>query len=108
MFGFECYYVEASADIVRQYTRVPSDRAGDPTYLKDPQDQSSGLLRENNGVVGGLPGYTVYGLRLGYRFDDQMRCGLNIDNVTNKNYRPAHNRMDAFGFNVGMFFEMEF
>ncbi len=102
------FYCEFIADMVAAYTRVPSDRAGDPTYFRDPQDPGSGFLRENNGVVGALPGYTVYDLRMGLRFNDQVRCGINIENLSNKNYRPAHNRMDAFGFNLGVFLEATF
>jgi len=89
---------------VRKFTRVPSSRLqSDVTYRTDPQDPSSPLIRAD-----GLPGYTVVDLRAGIRFDQHVRAGLNLDNVTNKNYRPAHSRMDAFGASARVFVEVTF
>ena len=52
----------------------------------------------------GLPGYTVFDLRGGYRFTKNVRMTLALENIFDKKYRTAHSRMDAMGRNflIGM------
>ncbi len=98
------WYCQLTADIVRSFTRIPPARLqGDVGYRLDPQDPTSPLLRDD-----GLPGYTVYDLDVGYRISRKVRVGANLENLTDKNYRAAHSRMDAFGFNAGFFVEAVF
>ncbi|MHC4512874.1 MAG: TonB-dependent receptor [Planctomycetota bacterium] len=98
------WYVELVADIVREFTRIPSGRLqSDLGYKKEPQDSGSPLVRDD-----GLPGYTVFDLRGGVQLNENLAFGMNIENLTNKHYRPAHSRMDAFGFTVRVFLEATF
>lgn len=98
------WYVDLTLDFVRRFTRVsPARLHGDVGYRRDPQDPGSPLLRPD-----GLPGYTTVDLHAGYRFGEHLRAGMALENLTNKNYRPAHSRMDAFGFNASFFVEASF
>ncbi|GAB4148478.1 MAG: TonB-dependent hemoglobin/transferrin/lactoferrin family receptor [Planctomycetota bacterium] len=98
------WYCEVGADFVDRFTDISSSRLNsDVGYRKDPQEPSSPPLRDY-----GLPGYTAVYLEAGARIGDHWKVGANIDNLTNKNYRPAHARMDAFGFSLGVFVEAEF
>ncbi len=97
------WYAELEADFVRHFDRIPSSRlSSDLGYRREPQDPSSPLLRED-----GLPGYTVLKLQGGARVHEKARLGFSLDNLSNKNYRPAHSRMDAFGFSARFFFEID-
>lgn len=98
------WYVDITADFVDRYTDISSSRLqSDVGYRKDPQDPTSPLIRDD-----GLPGYTVIDISAGARLDEKLRLGVNLENVTNKNYRPAHSRMDAFGFNFNIWLEGTF
>ena len=47
-----------------------------------------------------MPGYTVYYLYGGMNVGDNAKLTLGIENLTDKKYRRAHSRMDAFGLNI--------
>ena len=98
------WYAAFEADFVRHYDRIPSSRlSSDVGYRSEPQDPGSPLVRDY-----GLPGYTVMNLRAGARVHEKVRLGMSLDNLSNKNYRPAHSRMDAFGFSARFFVEIDF
>jgi outer membrane receptor protein involved in Fe transport len=95
---------EFAADFVRHFDRVPSGRqAGDPGYRVDPQDPTSGHLRED-----GLPGYSVFDLRGGMNLSRWASVTVAIENLTNKKYRTAHSRMDAPGTNFQLTLDVHF
>lgn len=88
-------WFEFSADSVRQYTRIPSDRLDrDVGYYTDPQDPTSGKLREN-----GLPGYTVFDVRGGLDLCEDLSLTMAVENIGDKKYRRAHSRWDEPGVN---------
>ncbi len=98
------WYAEVSADIVGRYDRIPPGRLlSDPGYRSDPQDPNSPLLRDY-----GLPGYTVYDFRAGYRFCEKARMDFGVENFTDKKYRGAHSRWDAAGINAYVSLEVRF
>ncbi len=100
----DLWYAELTVDIVDSYTRIPSSRlSGDVGYRTNPQDPNSPMIRDD-----GLPGYTIFDIEMGARVNENLRCGVNLSNLTNKAYRSAHSRMDAFGFNAGIFIEASF
>ena len=93
------WYFDLTAEFVGRYTRIPPARLqGDVGYRQEPQDPSSPLIRPY-----GLPGYTVLNFRCGVKVHERIRLGMGIDNLTNKDYRPAHSRMDAFGLSARIF-----
>ena len=88
-------WFEFSADCVRQYTRIPSDRLdNDVGYFTDPQDPTSGKLRED-----GLPGYTVLDVRGGLDLCEDLSLTMAVENIGDKKYRRAHSRWDEPGVN---------
>lgn len=94
------WWAEFATDIVDRFDQVSDSRLnGDVGYRDDPQDSGSPLLRDY-----GLPGYTVFDVRGGYRFNENLRMTLALENILDKKYRTAHSRMDAQGRNllVGM------
>ncbi len=96
------WYAEVTADFVGAFTRVPGDVLNSSiAYRRDPQNSSSPLIRSD-----GLPGYSVFDLKAGWKPRENLRVGLNLENLTNKNYRSAHSRMDAFGFTARFYVEM--
>ncbi|MBM4063131.1 MAG: TonB-dependent receptor, partial [Planctomycetes bacterium] len=98
------WYVELTADFVDAFTDIdPARLRSDVGYRRNPQDPSSPLVRED-----GLPGYTLVHLEAGARLGERARCGFEIDNLTDVNYRAAHSRMDGFGINLGLWFEVTF
>jgi outer membrane receptor protein involved in Fe transport len=98
------WQLEFGADMVDRYDDIdPARLTGDAGYRSDPQNSSSPLLRDY-----GLPGYTVFYLQGSAKLSDNARCGLHLDNLGDKNYRAAHSRMDAFGFNLGLWVEVTF
>jgi len=108
-FGYEepvsgRWHFEVGADFVDDYTDIdPARLQSDVGYRRDPQNSSSPLLRDD-----GLPGYTTFYLEAGARWNEDTRFGLNLDNLSDKNYRSAHSRMDGFGVSLGLWFEVTF
>jgi hemoglobin/transferrin/lactoferrin receptor protein len=49
---------------------------------------------------GGTPGFTVFTLRGGYRFNDQVSATLALENLTNKDYRFHGSGQHEPGFNI--------
>ena len=99
------WWVEFSATMVRHFDRVPADRiAGDPGFRSDPQDITSPLVRPD----GSLPGYTVFDLRGGFKLSDNARVEFAIENMTDKQYRRLHSRMDAPGLNLRIGMTIDF
>jgi len=97
------WYWDLTAEFVGKYTRIPPARLqGDVGYRQEPQDPNSPLIRTY-----GLPGYTTLNLRCGVKLHEHIRLGLGIDNLTNKDYRPAHSRMDAFGISGRIFLTID-
>ena len=98
------WWFEVMADMVDRFDKIPPDRlAHDVGYLEEPQAPLSGMRRAY-----GLPGYTVYHLRAGYRFTDHVQASLSVDNLTDKLYRRAHSRWDEPGTNALVSLEMKF
>jgi len=99
-------FVEFIAEMVAKYDRIPSDRKqNDLAYRREPQDGSaSPLLRS----YGGVPGYTVFYLYTGINVTEQAKVTLGIENLTDKKFRRAHSRMDAFGIDVVFGMEVSF
>ncbi len=98
------FYAEIVADVVGRFDRVPPGRlTSDPGYRSNPQDPTSPLIRSY-----GLPGYTVFDFRAGYRICDNARIDLGVENFTDKQYRTAHSRWDAAGINVHVGLEITF
>ncbi len=91
-----------SVVMVGRLDRVPPSRlASDPTCRNDPQDPSSGQLRDY-----GLPGYAVLDVRGGINLTRYAAVTLAVENLTDKKYRPAHSRWDAPGINVLLSLEL--
>ncbi len=89
-------WFEFSADAVRKFTRIPSDRwAGDVGYLNDPQNPASGMIRSEPH----LPGYTVFDVRGGLDLCRDLSITMAVENLTDKKYRRAHSRWDEPGIN---------
>jgi len=89
-------YVEVVTEMVSRYDEIPADRIEhDLAYRQDPQNGDSPLLRS----YGGVPGYTIFSLYAGLNLSDNAKLTLAVENFTNKQYRRAHSRMDAFGIN---------
>jgi outer membrane receptor protein involved in Fe transport len=89
-------WFELRADMVGKYDEIPSDRAAsDLAWREDPQDGSSGYLRDYIGT----PGYTVFHVYGGMNLSEGTRVVLGIENLFDKKYRVAHSRMDAPGIN---------
>jgi len=98
------WWAEFATDIVDRFDQVSDSRLnGDVGYRSDPQDSTSPLLRDY-----GLPGYTVFDLRGGYRFNENVKMTLALENIFDKKYRTAHSRMDAAGRNVLVGMEARF
>lgn len=96
-------WAEFSAQFVRQYTRIPPSRlAGDVGYFEDPQDPTSGKRR-----TWGLPGYSVFDFRCGFKPVHNMTVVLGVDNIFDQLYRAAHARMDAPGRSFYLSCEIE-
>jgi outer membrane receptor protein involved in Fe transport len=86
---------EVESEIIGRWDRIPKDRLdNDPGYRVNPQNMSSPLVRPY-----GLPGYSVFNLKGGASFGEHVDVSLALDNVTNKNFRRAHSRMDDPGTN---------
>jgi hemoglobin/transferrin/lactoferrin receptor protein len=49
---------------------------------------------------GGTPGYTIYTLRLGYRFSEAFRASLALENITDKDYRAHGSGQNEAGTNA--------
>ncbi|MHC4550251.1 MAG: TonB-dependent receptor [Planctomycetota bacterium] len=98
------WWVEFLTKIVRHADRIPSDRAGDPGFFVDPQDPTSGLLRADLSI----PGYTVFVLRGGVLLTKDVRLEIALENLTDKEYRSLHSRMDAPGFNARVGITIDF
>ncbi len=82
---------EVVVDMVRHFKRVPADRlANDVAYWRDPADPASGKYRTY-----GLPGYTVVHVRGGVKLSDHLDVTAGVENVTDRRYRRAHDRMRA-------------
>lgn len=97
------WYFAFDAEFVGKFDRISSARLqGDVGYRQEPQDPTSPLIRDY-----GLPGYSTLNFRFGYKISDHIRFGMSIDNITNKLYRPAHSRMDAFGTTGRFFFKID-
>jgi outer membrane receptor protein involved in Fe transport len=95
------WWIEFSTTMVRHADRIPSDRvARDPGFRSDPQDITSPLVRPD----GSLPGYTVFDLRGGFKLTKRARVEFAVENLTDKEYRRLHSRMDApgLGIRIGM------
>jgi outer membrane receptor protein involved in Fe transport len=97
-------WIEAAAQFVRHYDRIPPDRlANDVGYWEDPQVSSSGKRRP-----WGLPGYSVFDLRAGMNLGSHARIECGVENLLDKLYRPAHARWDAPGRNFFVALEVSF
>jgi len=98
-------YVELIAEVVGKYDRIPSDRVlEDLAYRREPQDGSSPLLRS----YGGVPGYTVWYFYTGMNLCENAKVTIGVENFTNKKFRRAHSRMDAFGFDLILGLDIKF
>jgi outer membrane receptor for ferrienterochelin and colicin len=98
-------YVELIAEVVGKYDRIPSDRKEkDLAYRRDAQDGSSPLLRS----YGGVPGYTVFYFYTGMNLCENAKFTIGVENFTNKKFRRAHSRMDAFGFDLVLGLDIRF
>jgi outer membrane receptor protein involved in Fe transport len=97
-------FVEAMANMVSRYDAIPGPLKGDSAYLRDPQDSTSGPLRS----YGGTPGYTVFSIYSGVNFGEKVTLRAGIDNIFDKKYRPAHNRMDGAGLGATVSLEVWF
>ncbi|MFQ5844699.1 MAG: TonB-dependent receptor domain-containing protein, partial [Planctomycetota bacterium] len=99
------WWVEFGGTVVRHADRIPSDRiATDPGFRADPQDVTSPLVRPD----GSLPGYLVFDVRGGVYLRDNVRLELAVENLTDKQYRRLHSRMDAPGFTLRFGITVEF
>ena len=49
---------------------------------------------------GGLPGYTLYNARVGWRLESRGSVTLGIDNISNKDYRVFGSGVNGAGTNV--------
>lgn len=95
-------WFEVVGDVVGRFDQVSDARLnGDPGYLKDPQDSSSGLLAPY-----GLPSYAVLHLRGGMDVGRSGRLTLGVENLFDTEYRTAHSRMDAPGMNLMLSYEL--
>jgi len=98
-------YFELITEMSGSYDRIPASRVeSDLAWRRDPQDGGSPLLRS----YGGVPGYTVFHIYAGLNLCENARVTLGIENLTNKKYRLAHSRMDAFGTNVVLGLDLSF
>jgi outer membrane receptor protein involved in Fe transport len=89
-------WLSVTADMVRHYKRIPRNRLnGDVGYWLDPQDASKGKLRDY-----GLPGYSVFHFKAGWKVNENLTLNLGCENIFNKKYRRAHSRADEMGVNV--------
>ena len=88
-------YFEYQGRFVRRYDRIPAGfLTDDRSYLRDPRDSTSGLIRSY-----GLPGWSVHDFRCGLRLHKYARLSFGVDNITDKRYRAAHSRADGAGRN---------
>jgi len=89
-------WVRLTTAFVGRFTRIASDRLlDDPGYRSDPQDPASPLVRPY-----GLPGYSVFDLRGGFRIGRDLEVILGVENFLDKRYRQAHSRWDEPGINA--------
>jgi len=87
-------WAEASAHMVDSFTKIPYDfYHTEAFFLRDPQDEASGSLRQNTRV----PGYTTFDLRAGADISKNVHLTLALENLTDKKYRPYGARMDGSG-----------
>lgn len=98
------WWAAVEAWMVDRFSRIPSDRLGDPAFLLDPQDSGSGFLAPGPSV----PGYTIFTARGGVRINDAADFTLAIQNVTDKLYRVKDSRINAPGVNVVAALEVRF
>lgn len=89
------WWVELETWWVRHFDRIPSTRLGDPAFLNDPQDASSGLL----GGDGTVPGFALFNLRGGLRVTANATLYLGLENFTDEDYRVKDSRIDGPGIN---------
>ncbi|MCK6481687.1 MAG: TonB-dependent receptor, partial [Planctomycetes bacterium] len=74
-------WFEFRADMVGKYDDIPSDRAAsDLAWREDPQDGTSGYLRDYIGT----PGYTIFHLYGGMNLSKGTRVVLGIENLFDK------------------------
>ena len=55
-----------------------------------------------------LPGYTVFDVRGGFRLTKDARIEFAIENLTDKEYRRLHSRMDFPGLGIRIGFTLDF
>ncbi len=74
------------------------------------QDRLSSSDRRDTQRVppGGSPGYTIYGVNLGYRFDAKSEAFLSIENITDKDYRVHGSGVQEAGINLIAGFDWTF
>ncbi len=98
-------WVEGVADFVDAFDQIPSDRVlSDLAWRSDPQDGTSPLLRAG----GGVPGYALVHLHAGMKLSEAATLRLGVENLFDRQYRPAHSRMDAPGVSFLASLEVRF
>lgn len=86
-------WASLDADFVAAFTRIdPARLNSDVGYLVDPQDPNSGLLNAE-----GLAGYSLFHVSAGFETGDGVMWVFAIDNILDRQYRPAHSRVDGMG-----------
>jgi outer membrane receptor protein involved in Fe transport len=91
------FHVDLDGLFVARNTRIPrADYADDPAFLKNPQDRTSAPLRAD----GEVPGYGLLNLFIGFDVNERVQVGLNLQNLTDRQYRAAYNRVDGTGINA--------
>ncbi|HTE06023.1 MAG TPA: TonB-dependent receptor, partial [Planctomycetota bacterium] len=99
------YWMGVDTWLVRSFDRIPGDRyASDPAFFDDPQDPSSGPLRDD----GSVPGFTIFNLRGGWELDERKTMTVAVENLFNKRYRVKDSRIDEPGINLVLGLDIRF